>query len=422
MDMASRWPWMVEREQVDRGMIGVVTEPDGVRRMRLMTDPLPLYKTHLGAALTQYLWEELTGEQGEPRQGADRFISALDFVHVDGGTKIDFVTSEEGDFDEIARPFIEALLRALQRLGEAQPVHRWWAVVGPLGAQINGPQRLTADATVDGMLFKAASATYTAIEEASPPSIGGWQTHVSFPVIVEGTSRGYDWSMVAENAAGTLNSVSALFSLAFDAHWKIRKTPRPSTAADGEHALPLQMVGVDLGGVEAGAYPARREEVTVPPWLAWAWKKLQEDALLAQALSSHHEGMALSEQHPSYALIAFISTIEYLGQRALPLETCDFCNSALHAAKRFREALKPVTTAKERKHLNNLYEKRSRTAHEGVLHGGEQTRGSFPYPRPFGPSPQGFEFRYRELFDLRAASRMVLLHHLQPDSPTGPFQ
>ena len=82
------------------------------------------------------------------------------------------------------------------------------------------------------------------------------------------------------------------------------------------------------------------------------------------------------------------------------------------AGRRFREALRLVLPDDEVRKLAKVYESRSKTAHEGRLHGGEMTYWSMPSPRIFTPRLESMDFRYQLVWQLRSVSRKLLVHHL----------
>jgi hypothetical protein len=53
----------------------------------------------------------------------------------------------------------------------------------------------------------------------------------------------------------------------------------------------------------------------IPDWVADAWSTLDADAELDRVLSAHLEGRLMESEHPSYAMVAFVGTMEPLGAR-----------------------------------------------------------------------------------------------------------
>jgi hypothetical protein len=112
-------------------------------------------------------------------------------------------------------------------------------------------------------------------------------------------------------------------------------------------------------------------------------------------------------------LLAYVAAIEGLGSKIVELKKCsccDECDAITGSARRFRQALWLVLTKAESKALDSLYGQRSKTAHEGSLHAGEIGFGSWGRPQMFGSQDKSSDFRYRQLWSLRAASAKLIEH------------
>lgn len=114
-----------------------------------------------------------------------------------------------------------------------------------------------------------------------------------------------------------------------------------------------------------------------PKGVAPLYKSLEQDERLSRAAGIYSEGLSLLSEHPSLALVCFISVIEIVAESAV--ETSGHhqrCKDEAGPRKRFREALKTVCKdADEFRHLNQLYRNRSKTVHSGVFYGSD---GVFP--------------------------------------------
>jgi hypothetical protein len=149
----------------------------------------------------------------------------------------------------------------------------------------------------------------------------------------------------------------------------------------------------------------------VPPWGDDGWSRLDRDAALDSALAAYYEGLALRAEHPSYALIAFVSALEAMGSKSHELTRCTACGSTLGAGERFRESLRLVRSEPQAEALARAYRPRSKTAHAGQLFGTESQFGGIAFPKTFTSEPT-FDFSFRTLEDMRLASRDVLLREL----------
>ena len=355
------------------------------------------------------------------RPASETLVSELAFFPSPEGVRAWVGITDESQVPEQVQPWADALVEASKRLSRSKPDYEWRAVIGPVGQ--HSAQVLTESLEIAGLSVAASTSPYIeAVEQEQVPSISGFTINVSFPVTVKGTSQGYNWSVASEDASRNLNRLCALLSVAFQAHWKIRDAPYPYEGQD--RPLPLSRFGPEHLH-QSAEENWHRSEVVPPAWLPEGWHRAADDEVLATALQAHHQGLKLEEVAPSYALLAYVGAVEGLGSKLEPLERCQCCSDCpvqIGAGKRFRNSLKLVLPAKEVRYLfDNTYADRSKTAHEGRLHGGEGTAGIWPSARVFAPRPTSEDFRYRTLWDMRAASRKLLLHYLEVDegSPTA---
>lgn len=124
------------------------------------------------------------------------------------------------------------------------------------------------------------------------------------------------------------------------------------------------------------------QAVGLEPWMDQAWHAL-EDAALAESLAITHEGRTLCWTHPSLAQVCFVASIEAIGGRS-GLERCATCGLITGSTERFRQALRRVILREDAARLARLvYPRRSRTVHDGVLHGAEDEFGHFLRGRPW---------------------------------------
>ena len=66
--------------------------------------------------------------------------------------------------------------------------------------------------------------------------------------------------------------------------------------------------------------------VEVPDWIGLRWEAISRDKKLTHALLNHHEGLLMMPHHPSHAALAFVTTIEALGNRGMKkLPRCRDC-------------------------------------------------------------------------------------------------
>ena len=82
------------------------------------------------------------------------------------------------------------------------------------------------------------------------------------------------------------------------------------------------------------------------------------------------------------ALLGFVAAIEALATPKRP-PRCPECKAIQGSGERFREALATVLAPHEVVLVGKVYDRRSRTAHDGRLHGSEDVLGMFPVLRLF---------------------------------------
>jgi len=222
-------------------------------------------------------------------------------------------------------------------------------------------------------------------------------------VVVHGASPGQTFFEAQSEAARQINRLCAVLSVAWDGAWAVRQTPG---------SFPLDPSGLPRTRVQAEP-PNRPEarptvEVAVPDWTESALNRLDGDPKLLEATLAHHHGLMMEERHPSYALLAYVAVIEGFGARYVDLTPCPSCPAKTGSSKRFRTALRLVCSEEEVTQLRRTYEARSKTAHEGHLHGGEDLAGAIMSMRVVATEDWRL-FRMLNVMPLRKASRDLLL-------------
>ncbi len=113
----------------------------------------------------------------------------------------------------------------------------------------------------------------------------------------------------------------------------------------------------------------------------------------------------MQEDHPSFAVVAFVSAIETVGQ----------LRGATTSRARFRAGLEIVTNAEIVEELVEAYAARSGTAHGGKLHGGEI--GGLPIGLIFFGDTGPQDFRWGTVSRIRSASGRGVTAALADDVP-----
>jgi hypothetical protein len=158
------------------------------------------------------------------------------------------------------------------------------------------------------------------------------------------------------------------------------------------------------------------ERKNVPDWLDAAWSILDGDPSIEDALLVYHQGLILQqEDRESFAMIAFVASIEAIGLKLGRLERCSKCGTMIGSSRRFRQALALVVPDEERRKTlaKMVYDQRSTTAHRGRLHGTEAAPGTLAWAAgSFLARDPVWEFTSR-LHQIRTASRNLLLRVLR---------
>ena len=250
----------------------------------------------------------------------------------------------------------------------------------------------------------------------------------SWPLIVEGraASHGEDpeipavrWPMDDRAAQSAAHRACGLLSLAWDECWIVRQGPVRMAPGD-RIQVPHLPEGHDLGrsswadgcALSPEQEPEQPRVRELPEWTRAAWALLDRDAGLAGALNAYYEARLVETAHPSLAVMLYVTVVEGVGAGIVDLTPpCSECGQSKGATKRFYKALRTVRPRKEADALNKFaYERRSRTAHIGVLHGAETTLGRLPDSDFRIEDAQ--RFQDDELNQIHQAARDVLIHAL----------
>ena len=315
-----------------------------------------------------------------------------------------FIAGDGPEDEAQVVPWVDAVLAATARMAEEHPVFRWVALVGPAPSDHDPGMGLAEPGTVGPLELRPGGVRHIEYVRLSTPSLSGVATFQSWPVVVEGIASGYNWWPALEAAMGDLNRLCALLTASFGRAWIIRQSPGMVEEDEPEFAIP------EHGPFEQhyGSTELAHSDATLPVWLDRAWEVAVRDQLASDALSAHYEGMLIKDAHPSFALLAFVSAIEAVGQTRLPTERCNCCKQVTKNTQRFRQALRLVVSEEEASALTRMaYSPRSKTVHAAKLHGREAIRGS---PRLFNffGMEASYLFEVATVRQLEQASRRLV--------------
>jgi hypothetical protein len=326
------------------------------------------------------------------------------------------VASKTEELDEAAADaWAQAAQCATLRLGASATEYHWTAIIAPPAIRITGAEpAIEGEANVG--VFRLVSTGQPLHERMPPqlPSFSSTGSGVSWPILVEARHTGYNWAAALQKAAFDLHRLCALLSLVLGECLVVREAPAPVT--DGVRRAPNRVWWQHWPeDFDASTAPEPRNVKTIPDWVSSAWQQMNDRPQLGHAVAVHHEGLRVQFEHPSLALIAFVASIEAVANLLFRDDRCPECGAHKDVAARFRAALRLVATDEEARRLGTAYSPRSRTVHQGRLHGGETTPGMFNFSWGIDPIR---EFDWM-VWGMRGASRKLLQIAVRGELPSS---
>jgi hypothetical protein len=347
---------------------------------------------HLGDILSEAGGREWEGRAGwhliEITVKSDQFTSTLRLMERDGEPWA-VITGTGPDPDAEASFWRDVVTTASERVGSTHEDFDWAALVGPAAGQ-GYDVPLPPEDVLCGPL-KLIPTNYTVWEHRSV-NISARMAYEFRPIDVHGTAGADHWRTAFNQARRQLHELCALLSVARDVLWEIKYGPH----FEGEERTfppPYDPDAVPPGGT---LYAGELRTEPLPAWFTDGWNRLDDNRLVRDAVAVHYEGLRLQSEHPSFAVVAFVSAIETVGQ----------IRGARTPRARFRAGLEKLEPAETVEELVETYVARSGTAHGGKLHGGEI--GGLPiWPLFFGDTgPQ--DFRWGTVRRIRSASKRAV--------------
>lgn len=211
----------------------------------------------------------------------------------------------EPDEESQVRPWVQAIESANARLGKAGEVFEWLAVIGPEPGHgfLDADAQLGAAARSGPLALKPAGTHFLEWVPQRMPSLFARSGFGSWPIIVSGETQGFDWYAAGSIASRQLRRVCGILCVAWGLPWTLRHAPQQRSY--GEITVPAVAPWEPDQNPVVADQP-RLPSLEVPEWATDAWNLLESDHALDNAVAAHLEGSLMLEQHPSYALIAFI--------------------------------------------------------------------------------------------------------------------
>jgi hypothetical protein len=313
-----------------------------------------------------------------------------------------FIVGDGAEEEAQVSPWVHAVTEATTRMTQQHPTFMWAAVIGPSpDAHLTGTG-LAEPATVGPLELRPGGVRHVEYVRPLVPSFSSRGVFQSWPVIVEGTANGYNWYAAQEVTIRDLNRLCALLSVSTDRAWVVRQSP-------GERDV-MSITIPETGPFEQhhGTEEMAHQDVSVPDWLSSAWDVAVSEQLASDALSAYYEGVLIQDEHPSIALLAFVASIEAVGETLLAPERCQCCRAVKNSAERFRRALCLVVSDEEAQALKKrAYGPRSATVHRAQFHGREAVRGAPHLANFFGIEPP-YRFEIDTVRQLERVSRQLV--------------
>jgi len=221
------------------------------------------------------------------------------------------VAGKTEELDEAAADaWAQAARCATSRLGTPGTEYRWTAVIAPPTMRITGLEP-AIDGEANVRVFRLVSSGQPLPEMIPPqlPSFSSAGSGVSWPILVEARHTGYSWAAALQKAAFDLHRLCALLSLVLGECLVVREAPAP--LAHGVRRAPTRLWWQHLPeDFDSSTAPESRNVKTIPNWASAAFEYMNNRTQLGHAVAIHHEGLRAQLEHPSFALIAFIASIE----------------------------------------------------------------------------------------------------------------
>ena len=289
------------------------------------------------------------------------------------------------------------------RTSAVERLQTWWALVGPVPSPIpagiitkphDRTRALDRAYKVGPLCLRPGEALLTEYVRSGPESLDGITTFESWPIVVErehdlgelgdtleaGRRYAEGEAVARGEGAPALHRLCGLLSLAWGEAWQVRTAPR--FASRMSPRVPASWEPPDRSCLSS---PPEPRPAPLPDWVMAAWDRLDGDPSLERSLSMWHQGQMLVPSSPSFALVAFTSSIEAAGcalgfARESGKSTGSTGEILSGTTGRFWETVALVRNdaqVRELKSVLRLYKRRSQTVHGAHLHGIEPIYGDW---------------------------------------------
>lgn len=294
---------------------------------------------------------------------------------------------------------------AIKSLQDESPVFPWSGAISKMN--FSGEHYIPDKVySINGVTIRPGNKEYYGeMNLDTSPSFSNYNISNSYPIIIEGCSRGYNWSAANVDALSQAYSMVSILSLVWGSSLTLIDAPR--MMEPGVLTVPPKLPGLRARMWNNSSPIAR----PIPNWMGKAIQTLKGDVALSSALDVYYQGLKLEVNHPSFSLVAFTAVIESIGGIILRSQEGDEVKK-FGAKQKFRAGLKAVSSDDiEYSKLLNSYTSRSATVHEGALHGSDESNGNAYLMSIFAPQKASI-FIMGELQLLKKAASRLLLSRL----------
>lgn len=241
---------------------------------------------------------------------------------------------------------------------------------------------------------------------------GGEALRSDIAVVASGSAHGFHQAAAMDAANRRLLDACAALTLDTGEYWELVEKPAP-------HEWPVEALPSAEEPILEDAAAGNYEVLQLHPtdFASRTLARMDVDPEVRALIAGYYHAYSIEKTSPSLAAVTYVSIIESIGGKVEPLrkcECCEACEQRIGYARQFREALKLVLPKGEAKRLAVLYNKRSKTAHQGALHGEEFRVSGFL--NTFDRDPSRY-FLYTEVWHIRAAAAALLRLFVSDELP-----
>lgn len=297
----------------------------------------------------------------------------------------------------------DSINEAVAELNKTNTDFEWAAALGQTSGHTTQKYSLRKRFTLGSVTLRSGGKRFIDNHRPSAtPDFNSYSFSLSYPVVIEGKSKGYDWAVASRQAGTDTRKVAIILSLAWNSTWYLLQ--RPKSIALGALKIPDNK----MFGRKIPSFPHPHKPRVIPVWADKAWAAIDADAELEAATTAYYQGLILEELHPSFALVAFITSIEIMGKK-IAGKKCACCGVNTKPNAAFRTGVNAVVKdSRKAEELHLLYKVRNGTAHDGELHANEEVLGYLSFPTIFVPDDKSI-FIFTDLLKIKATSRELLI-------------